>query len=157
MNFNFTYISEQEFVEGIQNCTLLANSLVAPPDRIPVQLSVAQAVLESGYGTSRFAKLGKNYYGIRETDETEPHIKSLDPNAHNSMLRRYEHNCESTFDYVELLTIDDRYKEFQDLLLEQWVINDYDLHALADALAEPYALDKNYANKLKTVLGELSD
>ena len=157
MNFNFTYISEQEFVEGIQNCTLLANSLVDPPDRIPVQLSVAQAVLESGYGTSRFAKLGKNYYGIRETDETEPHIKSLDPDAHNDMLRRYEHNCESTFDYVELLTIDDRYKEFQDLLLEQWVINDYDLHALADALAEPYALDKNYANKLKTVLGELSD
>ena len=28
-------------------------------------------------------------------------------------------------------------------------MNDYDLYALADALAEPYALDKNYANKLK--------
>ena len=157
MNFNFTYISEQEFVEGIQNCTLLANSLVDPPDRIPVQLSVAQAVLESGYGTSRFAKLGKNYYGIRETDETEPHIKSLHPNALNKMLRRYDHSCESTLDYIELLTTDSRYEEFQYLLMEQWFTDDYDLHALANALAEPYALDKNYANKLKTVLGELSD
>ena len=157
MNFNFTYTSKQEFIECIQNCTLLANSLADPPDRIPVQLSVAQAVLESGYGTSRFALKGKNYYGIRETNETEPHIKSLHPNALNKMLRRYEHSCESTLDYIELLTTDSRYEEFQDLLLQQWFEDKYDLRALADALAEPYALDKNYANKLKTVLGELSD
>ena len=157
VNFNFTYETREEFVTGIRNCTLQANALMEPYERIPVNLSIAQAVLESGYGISRFALEGKNYYGIRETDETEPHIKSLDPDAHNDMLRRYEKSCDSTFDYIELLNTDNRYKKFQNLLLEQWVINDYDLYALADALAEPYALDENYANKLKTVLGELSD
>ena len=157
MNFNFTYTSKQEFIEGIQNCTLLANSLADPPDRIPVQLSVAQAILESGYGTSRFALEGKNYYGIRETDETEPHIKSLHPNALNKMLRRYEHSCASTFDYVDLLNNDNRYKEFQDLLLEQWVVEEYNLHALANALAEPYAKDEIYAEKLHKMLDKLDD
>ena len=157
VNFNFTYETQEEFVTGIRNCTLQANTFMEPYERIPVNLSIAQAVLESGYGTSRFAKLGKNYYGIRETDETEPHIKSLHPDALNKMLRRYEHGCESTLDYVTLLTTDSRYEEFQYLLMEQWFTDDYDLHALAEALAKPYALDKNYTNKLKTVLGELSD
>ncbi len=157
VNFNFTYEAREEFISGIRNCTLQANIFMEPYERIPVSLSIAQAMLESGYGTSRFAIEGKNYYGIQETDETEPHIKSLDPDAHNKMLRRYEHSCDSTFDYVTLLNEDSRYEKFQDLLLQQWFEDKYDLRALADALAEPYALDENYANKLKTVLGELSD
>ncbi len=157
VNFNFTYETQEEFISGIRNCTLQANTFMEPYERIPVSLSIAQAVLETGYGTSRFALKGKNYYGIRETDETEPHIKSLHPNAHNKMLRRYEHSCESTLDYVALLTTDNRYKEFQDLLIKQWFIDDYDLHALANALAEPYALDKTYAKKLHKMLDKLND
>ena len=157
MNFDFTYETQDEFIEGIRNCTLQANEIVDPPQRIPVNLSIAQAILDSGYGTSRFAIEGKNYYGIRETDETEPHIKSLDPNAHNKMLRRYDEGCGSTFDYIELLNIDDRYKEFQDLLFKQWITDEYDLHALADALAKPYAKDVLYAEKLHNMLDKLND
>ena len=157
VNFNFVYETREEFVMGIRNCTLQANTLMQPYERIPVNLSIAQAILETGYGTSRFALKGKNYYGIRETDKTEPHIKSLHPNAHNKMLRRYEESCDSTFDYIELLNTDSRYKKYQDLLLEQWFINEYDLEILAEALAEPYALDRTYAYKLKTVLGVLND
>ena len=156
-NFNFTYETREEFVTGIRNCTLQANALMEPYERIPVNLSIAQAVLESGYGTSRFAQLGKNYYGIRETDETEPHIKSLHPNALNKMLRRYDHSCESTLDYIELLTTDSRYEEFQDLLVKQWFNDEYNLHTLADALAKPYALDKTYAKKLHKMLDKLND
>ena len=157
INFNFTYETQKEFISGIRNCTLQANTFLEPHERIPVNLSIAQAALETGYGTSRFAKLGKNYYGIRETDETEPHIKSLHPNALNKMLRRYEHSCESTSDYVELLNTDYRYKEFQDLLIKQWFTNEYNLYALADALAEPYALDEKYAKKLHKMLDKLND
>ena len=157
VNFNFTYETREEFVTGIRNCTLQANALMEPHERIPINLSVAQAVLESGYGTSRFAQLGKNYYGIRETNETEPHIKSLHPNAHNKMLRRYNHSCESTLDYIELLTTDSRYEKFQDLLVKQWFKDEYNLYALADALAKPYALDKTYAKKLRKMLDKLND
>lgn len=157
VNFNFTYETREEFITGIRNCTLQTNAFMKPYERIPVNLSIAQAVLESGYGTSRFAQLGKNYYGIRETNETEPHIKSLDPKAHNNMLRRYEDNCASTIDYIELLTTDDRYEEFQALLVKQWFKDEYNLHALADALAEPYAKDKIYAKKLHKMLDKLND
>tara|TARA_Y100000310_G_scaffold181605_1_gene181576 strand:+ start:750 stop:1265 length:516 start_codon:yes stop_codon:yes gene_type:complete len=157
VNFDFTYKTQEEFVTGIRNCTLQANAFMEPYERVPVNLSIAQATLESGYGMSRFAIEGKNYYGIRETDKTEPHIKSLDPNAHNDMLRRYEHNCASTFDYIELLTTDDRYEEFQYLLLQQWAQDEYDLYALANALSEPYAKDKTYAEKLHKMLDKLND
>ena len=157
MIFEFSYTTNDEFIDGIRNCTLQGNSLVDPPNRIPVNLSIAQAVLESAYGTSRFAVEGKNYYGIRETDPTEPHIKSLDPSAQNKMLRRYEKGCDSTFDYIELLNTDDRYEEFQQLLTKQFIINDYNLYALASALAEPYAKDESYAEKLHRILEKLDE
>jgi uncharacterized FlgJ-related protein len=40
-------------------------------------LSVAQAALESDWGKSRFAREAYNFYGIIETDNTEPHVKAL--------------------------------------------------------------------------------
>ena len=43
-------------------------------NRIPIEIIVGQASLESDWGKSRFAIQGNNLYGMRQYDLTEPHI-----------------------------------------------------------------------------------
>ena len=77
-NFDFKYSNKDEFVRGITECTVHFNSAIPPQYRAVVVISVAQAILESNWGESRFAKLGNNFYGMIQPDKTEPHIKALD-------------------------------------------------------------------------------
>ena len=46
-NFDFTYSTKEEFIKGIANCTLLANTFIPPTERVIILISVGQAVLES--------------------------------------------------------------------------------------------------------------
>lgn len=46
------------------NPVTLMTELVRRVDEIPVGLAMAQAALESGWGTSRFARQGRNLFGI---------------------------------------------------------------------------------------------
>ena len=54
-------------------------------------ISTAQAILESNWGESRFAREANNFYGIIQTDPTEPHIKSLNSNV---LMKTYGRKCE---------------------------------------------------------------
>ena len=99
-NFDFTYDNKEEFALGIAECTVSINSYLPTQTRVIVVLSVAQAALESDWGKSRFAREAYNFYGIIETDRTEPHIKSLNSNV---LLKKYGRRCESTADYINLL------------------------------------------------------
>ena len=101
-NFDFKYSNKDEFVRGITECTVHFNSAIPPQYRAVVVISVAQAILESNWGESRFAKLGNNFYGMIQTDKTEPHIKALDSDI---LLKRYGRKCESVADYITLLNI----------------------------------------------------
>lgn len=47
-------------------------SLLRRIDAIPVSLALAQAAIESGWGTSRFARLGNAFYGERTYDSEVP-------------------------------------------------------------------------------------
>ena len=67
--FNYDGNPQDQFVQGIAECTVLNNAVIEPRYRVVVAISVAQAILESDWGRSRFALEGSNYYGIIETDE----------------------------------------------------------------------------------------
>ena len=102
-DFNYNMNPRDQFVKGIAECTVLNNAFVPPNERVVVAVSVAQAILESDWGRSRFAKQGNNFYGIIQTDETEPHIKSLNSNI---MLKVYGNKCESVSDYIDLANLE---------------------------------------------------
>ena len=55
-SFDFTYSTKEDFVQGITDCTLLANTFIPPTERVIILISASQAVLESYLGQSRFAK-----------------------------------------------------------------------------------------------------
>ena len=74
-DFSYDINPRDDFVKGIAECTIVNNAFIPPPERVIVAISVAQAILESDWGRSRFAKEANNFYGMIQTDITEPHIK----------------------------------------------------------------------------------
>ena len=99
-DFNYDINPRDQFVQGIAECTILNNAFIPPNERVVVAISVAQAILESDWGRSRFATEANNFYGIIQVDRTEPHIKSLNSNV---LLKVYGNKCESVSDYIDLL------------------------------------------------------
>jgi len=150
-DFNYDINPRDQFVQGIAECTTLNNAVIEPQYRVIVAISVAQAILESDWGKSRFATEANNFYGIIQTNETEPHIKSLDSDV---ILKMYGNKCESVADYIALLNSSSAFKEYRDIRLKQYVENKVDIYRVIHSLKN-YAVDPEYINKLLTVTLDL--
>ena len=146
-DFNYEMNPRDQFVQGITECTVLNNAFIPPPERVVVAISVAQAILESDWGRSRFATEANNFYGIIETDKTEPHIKSLNSDI---MLKMYGNKCESVSDYIELLNTSSAFKEYRELRVRQYMSDNVDVFQIIETL-ENYAVDPEYTKKLLSV------
>ena len=145
--FNYDGNPQDQFVQGIAECTVLNNAVIEPRYRVVVAISVAQAILESDWGRSRFAVEGNNYYGIIETDNTEPHMKSKNSNV---LLKKYGNKCESVADYIALLNASSAFVEYRQLRLQQYITDNVDVFLIIQTL-ENYANDPEYRQKLLAV------
>ena len=145
--FNYDGNPQDQFVQGIAECTVLNNAVIEPRYRVVVAISVAQAILESDWGRSRFAVEGNNYYGIIETDNTEPHMKSKNSNV---LLKKYGNKCESVADYIALLNASSAFVEYRQLRLQQYITDNVDVFLIIETL-ENYAIDPEYTKKLLSV------
>ena len=145
--FNYDGNPQDQFVQGIAECTVLNNAVIEPRYRVVVAISVAQAILESDWGRSRFAVEGNNYYGIIETDNTEPHMKSKNSNV---LLKKYGNKCESVADYIALLNASSAFVEYRQLRLQQYITDNVDVFLIIETL-ENYAIDPEYRQKLLAV------
>ena len=150
-NFDFKYSNKDEFVKGITECTVHFNSAIPPQYRAVVVISVAQAILESNWGESRFAKLGNNFYGMIQTDKTEPHIKAL---VSDILLKRYGRKCESVADYITLLNIGRDFVEYRNVRDKETVTREVDLDEIINTL-HTFAVDKEYTKKIKKTVDYL--
>ena len=146
-DFNYSINPRDDFVKGIAECTVVNNAFVPPTERVIVAISVAQAILESDWGRSRFAKEAYNFYGMIQTDKTEPHIKSLNSDI---ILKVYGNKCESVSDYIELLNTSSAFEEYRDLRMKQMLDNNVNVFDLIQTL-ENYAVDPEYTKKLLAV------
>ena len=143
-DFNYDMNPRDEFVQGIAECTVKTNTFIPPPDRVIIVISVAQAILESDWGRSRFAKEANNFYGIIETDSTEPHIKSLNSDI---MLKVYGNKCESVSDYIDLLNTSSAFEEYRDIRMKQVLDDNVNVPEVISSLKN-YAVDPEYVDKL---------
>ena len=146
-DFNYDMNPRDEFVQGIAECTVKTNTFIPPPDRVIIVISVAQAILESDWGRSRFAKEANNFYGIIETDRTEPHIKSLNSDI---MLKMYGNKCESASDYINLLNTSSAFEEYRNIRLKQYMTGNVEISKVIRSLKN-YAVDPEYTKKLLAV------
>ena len=144
---------QTQFVNQIPKCAIEYNSMVDSPNRLPVMLVIAQSAVESNWGRSRFAIEGNNYFGIREYNETEPHLHALEnPSV---MVKTYLTQCDSVNDYMELLTTHSIYESFQTELHNQWFNDIINIDKLIDEL-DSYAENPNYKTKLKEIMDYLT-
>tara|TARA_R100000808_G_C2146157_1_gene154036 strand:- start:1042 stop:1563 length:522 start_codon:yes stop_codon:yes gene_type:complete len=149
IDYDFMY--QHSFIEEVKQCAIEYNAIIDPPLRIPLVLVIAQAIQETGYGTSRFYKEANNLFGIIAL-EGEDYITSLDGNK--KKLRSYKTKCESVEHYMELLTTDINYEEFKDTLFTQYVMNEINVDKLVDKLYN-YAEDPLYEEKVKKIVKKL--
>jgi hypothetical protein len=61
----FEYSNDKEFISSLTQCINYLNFDIPRRQRIHTELIIAQAIVESDYGRSRFAREGHNLFGIR--------------------------------------------------------------------------------------------
>ena len=140
-----------DFIEEVKACALQYNAIVESPERIPINLVLAQAILESDWGKSRFATNGNNLFGIKAVSG-EDFIRS----RNGQKLKRYHTWCDSVDDYMDLLAHGKPYREFQDKLFHQWAADEVDVYELVKYLDE-YAEDKKYKEKIIELVRQLEE
>jgi uncharacterized FlgJ-related protein len=108
----FEYNNNQEFITSLKKCISYLNFEIPTNKHINTELIVAQAVVESNYGTSRFAREGHNLFGIRVWSK-EGMLPYKQPNSIDWRVRVFKSKCESVRYYIEILNTKKVYSEFR--------------------------------------------
>jgi flagellum-specific peptidoglycan hydrolase FlgJ len=104
---------KEKFITIVKLCLVANDNYPNSNHYIPEKLALAQAIVESNWGNSRFAKEGNALFGIKTWNLNEPHIKPLgSPNA-NFGLKSYKSYCHSVKDYLRLLNTSPHYEGFR--------------------------------------------
>ena len=108
----FEYHNNQEFITSLKKCISYLNSEISSNKHINTELIVAQAIVESNYGTSRFAIEGNNLFGIRVWSK-EGMLPYKQPDHIEWRVRVFKTKCESVRNYIEILNTKQVYTEFR--------------------------------------------
>ena len=146
---DFERANNQTFIDSVGACVNYIYNTTT--DIYPVNLEVllAQAALESGWGNSRFALEGKNLFGVRTYDLREPHMLPSN-NPKKWGVRVYMHECDSVQHYIDIInngSAYEKYRELRDNGVE-------DSLQYVETLGA-YAADKKYFPKLRSIIKKL--
>lgn len=145
---DFKHNTNQLFIDNVKMCVeyiYFYNDI----NKVNLELLVAQAALESGWGTSRFAKVGKNLFGIRTYNLKQPHMLPSN-NPKKWGVKVYQHECDSVLDYITTLNNHSAYKNYR-RLIKDGIDDPFILVETLDA----YASDQNYFIKIKSLLNKI--
>ena len=110
---SFIFAQNSNFINNIVECSESIQSSYSLDDKIPIKLIVAQAIIESNWGKSRFAVEGNNYFGMRTWDLSREHLKpKLNQNSKFGLLV-YSDLCSSVEDYIDNLNTSDKYSQLR--------------------------------------------
>ena len=148
---DFEHNDNQQFLNNVVDCVYYIEHTKPDIHIVNLELLLAQAALESGWGNSRFAKEGKNLFGIRTYQLTEPHMLPSN-NPKKWGVKVYQHECDSVLNYINVLNNGSAYKNYR-RMREDGIDDPYLLVETLDA----YAADKNYFSKVKSILRKIEN
>ena len=138
-------------VEKLDN-TELAERLLRRVDTIPVALALAQAAVESGWGTSRFARQGNAMFGQWAWTESAG-MRPLAASNDRAVVRSFGSLLESVRAYMHNLNTHQNYKRFRDaryrLKPQTEAVKARRLAAYLDSYAE---IGQAYVEKLLVII-----
>ena len=118
--------------------------------KIPASVTMAQGILESGYGEATLAKKGNNHFGIKCHKGWKGKKIFHDDDEENECFRSYNNPVKSYKDHSLFLANRDRYRFLFDL-------NSKDYKSWAEGLKKAgYATDPEYSKKLISLIERFS-
>ena len=150
----FVYETNEQFIEELQSCINFINLGLHKYERIPTELIIAQAVLESNYGKSRFAKQGNNLFGIRTWNLKEKHIKPFDTNDQTFGIKVFESKCSCVRYYIKILNNSAAFDDFRKMRKKMLDNNYINVLTLTKHISR-FATDKDYVKKVQRTIKEL--
>ena len=150
----FVYTDQTSFILAVRKCVNYINFTTPHSLRVPSLLVEAQAGLESGWGTSRFALEGNALFGVRTWDPKLPQMKPKDNPKAVWGVKVYKSKCQSIQDYVNLLNRHPAYKDFREQREEMVMAGIYNYEKLIDTLTL-FSTNPNYTTLLKATVNKL--
>ncbi len=111
----FKYNNNREFIVELQRCIDYHNQFIPKNQRIPDEMIIAQAIVESDYGTSRFAIEANNLFGIRTFNKEEKQLKPLRKPYANFGVKVFKTKCDSVRYYITMMNNHSAYQSFRAL------------------------------------------
>ena len=154
----FEYNNDMQFVQAVRRCIDWVNFETPRFERVPMEMIVAQAALESGWGTSRFAVEGNNLFGIRTYDKEVPHMLLEGRTKWKGWgVRKFNTKCQGVQFFVELLNNHYAYEEFRKTRDRMLVFgNQLDPVVLVDTL-KAYSTTTDYTDRVVYIIKSIRD
>ena len=148
---DFERANNQTFINSVGQCVNYIYNTTTDIYPVNFEILLAQAALESGWGNSRFALEGKNLFGIRTYNLTEPHMLPSN-NPKKWGVRVYQHECDSVQHYIDILNNGGAYEKYRELRDN----GETDSLKYVETLGA-YASDKHYFSKIKGIIKKLRE
>ena len=113
------YKNPAEFISSGSKCVTYLNLSLPHTQRVPRDIIIAMAVLETDYGRSRFAVEANNLFGIRTWNPSDPQLKPLELPDAKFGVKKYKMKCDSIEHMIDLLNTHHAYAEFRHLRTTQ--------------------------------------
>tara|TARA_B100001057_G_scaffold32914_1_gene29847 strand:- start:669 stop:1355 length:687 start_codon:yes stop_codon:yes gene_type:complete len=142
------YSTNLQFVKAVGRCIDFINLHLEPQQRVHRDIIIAMAVLETGYGTSRFAKEANNLFGIRTWDKNTPQLKAKEnPNA-SWGVKKYKTKCLSVKNMISIINKLHVYEDFRTERANQFESGKIDVNAQIDHLHK-WSTNPDYTKLVK--------
>ena len=148
---DFERANNQTFINSVGQCVNYIYNTTTDVYPVNFELLLAQAALESAWGNSRFALEGKNLFGIRTYNLTEPHMLPSN-NPKKWGVRVYMHECDSVQHYIDILNNGSAFEEYRKLRDN----GETDSLVLVNTLGA-YASDEHYFGKVTRIIKMLRE
>ena len=148
---DFERANNQTFINSVGQCVNYIYNTTTDIYPVNFEVLLAQAALESGWGNSRFALEGKNLFGIRTYNLTEPHMLPSN-NPKKWGVRVYMHECDSVQHYIDIINNGSAYEEYRKLR-DNGVEDSLQYVETLGA----YASDKHYFSKIRSIIKKLRE
>ena len=154
----FEYNNDVQFVEAVRKCVDWVNFETPSNQRVPMEMIVAMAALESGWGTSRFAMEGNNLFGIRTYDKEVPHMLLEGRTKWKGWgVRVFTTKCQGVKFFVDLLNNHHAYEDFRNTRWKMITLGrDLDPITLVDTLTA-YSTTPDYTERVMYIIKSIRD
>ena len=150
------YSNNDQFISAVSRCIDFINLHTKPENRIARDVIVAMAILETGYGESRFAQEGNNLFGIRTWKSDVPQLKAKGNPTATWGVKKYKTKCSSVKDMIRIINTHPAYADFRLERTKQHTLGIIDIDAQVDQLHK-WSTNPDYTmlvkNRIKTLQG----